>query len=113
MNGFNISRKTFLGGFGAAFGSAVLPAQAFVQAGGPIMRFGVASDVHINLGWKDVWPAKEATKRISRHTLFRSLDTICQEHAIRSGQRIIMWKAANRQCLKQSLPSWKELTLKM
>ena len=53
MNGFNISRKTFLGGFGAAFGSAVLPAQAFVQAGGPIMRFGVASDVHINLGWKD------------------------------------------------------------
>ena len=53
MNGFNISRKTFLGGFGAAFGNAVLPAQAFVQAGGPIMRFGVASDVHINLGWKD------------------------------------------------------------
>ena len=46
-------RRTFLGGVGAAFGSAVLPATAFAKAGEPIMRFGVASDVHINVGWKE------------------------------------------------------------
>ena len=49
-----MTRKTFLGGFGAAFGSAVLPATAFAKAGEPIMRFGVASDVHIAVGWKEV-----------------------------------------------------------
>ena len=48
-----MTRKTFLGGFGAAFGSAVLPATAFAKAGEPIMRFGVASDVHIAVGWKE------------------------------------------------------------
>ena len=48
-----MTRKTFLGGFGAALGSAVLPATAFAKAGEPIMRFGVASDVHIAVGWKE------------------------------------------------------------
>ena len=43
----------FLGGVGAAFGSAILPATAFAKAGEPIMRFGVASDVHIAVGWKE------------------------------------------------------------
>ena len=46
-------RRTFLGGVGAAFGSAILPATAFAKAGEPIMRFGVASDVHIAVGWKE------------------------------------------------------------
>ena len=48
-----MTRKTFLGGFGAAFGSAMLPVTAFAKAGEPIMRFGVASDEHIAVGWKE------------------------------------------------------------
>ena len=46
-------RRTFLGGFGAALGSAILPATAFAKAGEPIVRFGVASGVHIAVGWKE------------------------------------------------------------
>ena len=45
----DISRKTFLGGFSAAVGSAVLPAGVFAAGGkAPNLRVGILSDVHVD-----------------------------------------------------------------
>ena len=49
MHGFGISRKTFLGGFGAALGSMALPSGAFAAGGkAPSLRVGILSDVHVD-----------------------------------------------------------------
>ena len=48
----SISRKQFVGGFAAAFGGLVLPADAF-GTGTPILKFGLVSDVHLGGEGKD------------------------------------------------------------
>ena len=48
----SISRKQFVGGFAAAFGGLVLPADAF-GTGSPILKFGLVSDVHLGGEGKD------------------------------------------------------------
>ena len=48
----SISRKQFVGGFAAAFGGLVLPADAF-GTGTPILKFGLVSAVPLGGGGKD------------------------------------------------------------
>ena len=48
-----LDRKTFLGGMAATFGGIVFPVGAFGVEAEPLLRFGVASDVHVIKGWGD------------------------------------------------------------
>lgn len=43
-----LDRRSFLSGAFAAFGGLILPVDAFGEPGTPLVRIGVASDVHID-----------------------------------------------------------------
>ena len=45
-----LTRRNFLGGATAAFGSVILPANAFGEGGKPLLKLGVLTDVHVRIG---------------------------------------------------------------
>lgn len=53
-----LTRRNFVRSAAAAFGSLVLPVDAFGTGGKPLVKFGVLSDVHINHPLSDGWLEK-------------------------------------------------------
>ena len=66
----NLSRKQFVGGFAAAFGGLVLPADAF-GTGTPILKLGLVSDVHLGGEGKDA-----DLERVLRHFDAQGVDAV-------------------------------------
>ena len=60
---FHISRRSFVGNVLAAFGGAILPADAFGVDGKPILKLGVVSDIHFGSSYADVGQALEKALR--------------------------------------------------
>ena len=66
----SLSRKQFVGGFAAAFGGFVLPADAF-GTGTPILKLGLVSDVHLGGSGREA-----DLERVLRHFDAKGVDAV-------------------------------------